>query len=177
MNEKEKKKRVLEKVKKANSEEYITDYDEKGIPISKKKSEVKKGKKSRAQGSSFELKVRGDLEFKGWIVDKWSNNVDLDEKKIVKAKRKYNPFRKVLVIGTGFPDFIAFQRIGRIYNVIGVESKMNGLLSREEKLKCKWLLDEKIFSEILVAKKGNNGRKIIVEYDSFREKYYDKIKS
>jgi len=35
---------------------------------------VKKGKLSRAQGQRFELKVREDLEKKGWIVDKWSKS-------------------------------------------------------------------------------------------------------
>ncbi len=34
------------------------------------------GKKSKDAGRRFELKVRKDLEDKGWIVDKWSNNVE-----------------------------------------------------------------------------------------------------
>ena len=36
----------------------------------------KQGKKNKASGSRFELKVRKDLESKGWIVAKWMNNVD-----------------------------------------------------------------------------------------------------
>ena len=40
------------------------------------KSEL--GKKSRDAGMRFERKVRADLESKGWIVDKWTNNVDLE---------------------------------------------------------------------------------------------------
>ena len=34
------------------------------------------GKKNRAAGARFELKVRKDLEEKGWIVSKWMNNVE-----------------------------------------------------------------------------------------------------
>ena len=38
---------------------------------------VSQGKKNRAAGARFELKVRKDLEDKNWIVSKWMNNVDL----------------------------------------------------------------------------------------------------
>ena len=52
---------------------------------------VKRGKISRAQGNAFEKKVREDLESKGWIVDKWSNNVvfskEIDE---IKSKKMAN---------------------------------------------------------------------------------------
>ena len=167
------KEKILEMIEKAGSEEYETSYDEKGIPISKKKSNVKKGKKARAGGSQFELKVRRDLEDKGRVVDKWSNNVDLDEDKIVIAKRKYNPFKKMLVVGTGFPDFISIKNIREgIYSVIGVEVKMNGILSKTEKEKCVWYLKNKVFSEIWIAKKGDKRGKIV--YDDFAEKYGDK---
>ncbi len=170
-----------------------------------KKNSIR-GKKSRAAGGRFELKVRKDLESKGWIVDKWSNNVefgiideikDLDLKniptkgnvtitaekgkkvkvrnerhdgKLIPAKRKYNPWNKALTIGTGFPDFIAFKfsdmwrglaieetDTGNIYApicLIGVESKSNCYLDKEEREKCKWLLDNNKFSKILIASKG-----------------------
>ncbi|GAI82029.1 unnamed protein product, partial [marine sediment metagenome] len=86
----------------------------------------KQGKRNRAAGARFELKARKELENKGWIIDKWTNNVDLEEQKLVKAKRKYNPFMKVMVIGTGFPDFIAFRFEKKKYNVIAIEVKGNG---------------------------------------------------
>jgi len=146
--------KIMGEIRKAGSEEYETSWDEKGCPVSKKKSEIKKGRTSRAKGARFELKVREEMESRGWIIDKWSNNVDLNEGKLVKAKRKYNPFKKMLVVGTGFPDFIAFKRIGTNCEVIGVEVKTNGILSKEEKAKCKWLLDNNIFSEVLIAKQG-----------------------
>ena len=134
----------------------------------KKKNSIR-GKKSRAAGARFELKVRGNLESNGWIVDKWSNNVDLEKGKLMKAKRKYNPYKKVLGIGTGFPDFIAFKRKGKNYEIIGVEVRGNGWLDKSEKEKCRFLLDKKIFSKILIAKKGKKRGEI--EYIDFKEKY------
>ncbi len=64
-------------INKVNSEEYETQWNEKGIPVSKKKSEIKKGRKSKTSGARFELKVREDLEKNEWIVAKWTNNVEL----------------------------------------------------------------------------------------------------
>ena len=136
--------------------------------MSTKKKRVQ-GKKSRAAGARFELKVRTQLEKEGWIMDKWTNNVDLEERKLVKAKRKYNPYKKVLGIGTGFPDFIAFKRKGKNYEIIGVEVRGNGWLDKSEKEKCKFLLNKKIFSKILIAKKGKKRGEI--EYINFKKKY------
>jgi len=168
---KENKEKIMEMIKKAGSEEYETSWD-RGIPKSKKKSEIKKGKSSKARGTKFELKVRRDLEDKGRIVDKWSNNVDLELGKIIIAKRKYNPFKKMLVVGTGFPDFISIKHVHEgLYSVIGVEVKMNGILSKIEKEKCAWYLQKGIFSQIWIAKAVRKGRKIEVEYIDFEEKY------
>lgn len=141
-----------------------------GKLVLKKKSEIKKGKKSRSLGLKFELKVRKYWESEGYIVDKWSNNVDIENNKLISAKRKYNPFRKVMAIGTGFPDFIVIQFIrDGIYDVIGVEVKTNGILSKEEKEKCRWYLEKKIFSKILVAKKSDKASGI--EHIDFSEKW------
>ena len=160
----------FKEIEKANSEEYETEWDDpEKIGVSKKKSKIKKGKKSRAGGGQFEARVRKDLEEKGWIVDKWSNNVELEENKVVPCKRKFNPFNKVMTIGTGFPDFVCFERRGDLFKVIGVEVKMNGNLSRVEKEKCVWYLENGIFSEILVASKKRDGRRIRVEYVDFGE--------
>ena len=134
-----------------------------------KKKKRRQGKLNRAAGARFELKVRNKLESEGWVVDKWTNNVDLEEKKLVKAKRKFNPYRKVLGIGTGFPDFIAFKSKGKKYDIIGVEVKTSGYLDKEEKEKCEWLLDNKIFSKILIATRGK--KRGGIEYMDFKEKY------
>ena len=149
--------------------EFKASVGDDGNVILKKKSKIRKGKKSRSGGGLFELRVRKDLEKKGWIVDKWSNNVELDSGKLIPAKKKFNPFNKVMSIGTGFPDFVCFEKRGKLYEVIGVEVKMNGTLSRIEKEKCAWYLEAGIFSEILVAKKiqERKGGKIEIGYLDF----------
>lgn len=129
------------------------------------------GKRNRASGIRFEARVRQNLEGMGWIVDKWTNTVDYEKMKLVSAKRKYNPFKKVMVIGTGFPDFIAIQKKEFGYDVVGVEVKQKGYLDKIEKGMCQWLLQNKIFSKILIAKKGKKRGEI--EYIDF-EKYIKK---
>ncbi len=133
------------------------------------------GKRSRAAGRRFEAKVRAELENMGWTVDKWTNTINYDKDgnigKVVPAKRKYNPFRRAMVIGTGFPDFICFKNTKvENFDVIGVEVKTNGYLDRIEKGMCFWLIKNKIFSRILIAKKKKEGRKIKVEYKEFKHK-------
>lgn len=168
---KEHKKKIMELIQKAGDpENYEVSHDERGIPKVKNKENIKKGKKAKSSGRNFELKVRRYLEAKGRVVDKWTNNVDLEENKIIPAKRKYNPFRRAMTIGTGFPDFVTIKYIdGELYSVIGVEVKMNGILSKIEKKKCAWYLKNKIFSQIWIAKKGEKRGQI--EYDDFAEKY------
>lgn len=127
----------------------------------------KQGKQNKAAGGRFELKVRKDLEKQGWIVAKWTNNIsdypdnninkpetERKDRKIIPAKRKFNPFSKALSIGTGFPDFIIFRPSKLNSKIIGVEVKSNGYLKPEERDKCRWLLDNFIFHEIRIAKKG-----------------------
>jgi hypothetical protein len=163
----------LEEIKKASSEEYVTEWDSEGrIGVQKKKSNIERGSVSKSAGGNFELKARGDLEERGWIVDKWSNNVDLEKGKVVSCKRVFKRFgegKGVMTIGTGFPDFVCFERRGDLFKVIGVEVKMNGNLSREEKLKCSWLLKNGIFSEILVASKVKEKNRVRVVYVDFLE--------
>ena len=158
-------------------------FDREGNLSFKKKENVKRGKKSKAAGSQFELRVRKELEERGWIVDKWSNNLDLNLGKIVPVKRTFIPFKKGSVgvvsnpfmggfssIGVGFPDFIAMQKVGEgKYKVIGVEVKINGTLSREEKLKAKWYMENEIFAEFLIAKKVKEKNKIRIEYTDFKK--------
>jgi hypothetical protein len=178
--EKEHKDKIMDMIRKAgDSENYETSWDEKGVIHSKKKINVKRGSLSRAQGGRFELKVRKDLEGKGKIVDKWTNNIEFkkdDNNQTISSTgkliiaRKYNPFKKLFILGAGFPDFIAIEHIqGELYRVIGVEVKMNGILSKEEKEKCVWYLQKEIFSKIWIAKKGDKRGEI--EYIDFNKKY------
>lgn len=163
-----------------------------------KTEKQKQGKKNRQAGARFELKVRADLEKQGWIVDKWSNNVEFeyelstgkilnfdslmkngekeisknlkvkDKTRLIKVKNKFLGPNKPMMLGAGFPDFEAkrflgvihhdFKEVGikagPVYEVIGIEAKSNGILDKQEKEKCKWLLENKIFSKILIAQKG-----------------------
>ncbi len=136
-----------------------------------------RGKKSRAKGQRFEARVRQNLEKLGWTVSKWMNTVDYNKNeeigKIVPAKRKYNPFKRAMIIGSGFPDFICFKRKENQFDVIGVEVKGNGYLDQIEKGMCIWLLTNKIFSRILVARRGKKRGEI--EYIDFEKKYNKKI--
>lgn len=146
----------------------------------KKINYSKQGKKNRAAGVRFEAKVRADLENMGWVVDKWTNTIDYDREgnigKVVPAKRKYNPFKKVMVIGTGFPDFVCIKKIDgqKSFEVIGIEVKKSGYLDQVEKGMCYWLLERGIFSKILIAKAIKEGRSIKIEYIDFEEKYGNK---
>ena len=134
-------------------------------------SKSTQGKKNRAAGARFELKVRQTLEGMGWTVSKWMNTVDYEKLKIVPSKRKFNPFLKTMIIGTGFPDFVAFKRLNDNYEVIGVEVKTKGYLDKIEKGMCHWLLENKIFSKILIAKKGKKNGEI--EYIDFIKKHVE----
>ena len=141
---------------------------------------VKRGKKSRAGGANFEVRVRKDLEEGGWIVDRWTNNVssvfgqDIGEyvRELIPAKAKWNNFTKSMIMGKGgFPDFLAFKQQGNkgLYDFIGVECKTRGYLDKEECAKCQWLLDKNIFSRILIARKIKIKNRIHIEYKEFNE--------
>ena len=130
----------------------------------------KQGKKNRASGAAFELKVRKDLEEKGWFVCKWQNNID--ENKCISAKRKFNPFNKVMAMGTGFPDFFCYRiscnfKPHNYYEIHFVEAKSNGYMDKTEKEKAKWYLENRYCSKFLVASKIKVGRKVEVKYVEF----------
>ncbi|KKN01272.1 hypothetical protein LCGC14_1129300 [marine sediment metagenome] len=147
---------------------------------------VAMGKKARRDGMAFERKVREDLRSEGWIVDKWTNNVEFEIKDSI-ISEKFNrliPIRNIqgrlhpaksfrgITRSNGFPDFIAFREISscdKSYQIIVVESKMNGVLSKVEKEKCQWYLDNNIFSKILIASKGI-GRNADIVYKEFERK-------
>jgi len=140
---------------------------------------VKRGKKSRASGAAFERSARADLESKGWIVAKWSNNVETEIKdketkkkiklpvedwKLIAAKHKFRGIGIPMALGTGFPDFICYQGLVTLFRVIGVEAKSNGYLTKEEREKCVWLLENGIFSDILIASKGEKREIVYKEF-------------
>lgn len=146
-------------------------------------------KKAKVDGKTFERKVREDLENKEWIVDRWTNNVEIstDNKigKLVPCKPKWNNFTHNLMMNSGgIPDFIVYklsdgvslpkiegrllpEKMFQEYEIIGVECKVDGYSTQEYKEKYKWLLKNNIFSKILIAKKGEKRGEII--YDEFKE--------
>ena len=116
---------------------------------------VKQGKVNRRKGAEFERKVRADLESNGWVVDwvvdRWSNNVDLEKNKLIQAKSFMGRTRT-----NGFPDFVistlyTFHSKLNLHLLYGIECKTNGKLDKIEKAKCKWLLDNKVFGGIFIA--------------------------
>ncbi len=140
------------------------------------------GKKNRLSGAAFERRVRKDLEAEGWIVDKWTNNVEFKEVEdwgydsvcIMEREGKLHPAKSFRGItrSNGFPDFIAFRDYPDCWEcdnkeVIGVEVKTNGILSKIEKERCSWYLDNNIFSKILIASKSEFAENNIVykEYE------------
>ncbi len=134
----------------------------------------KMGKRNRGAGAAFELKVRKELEAEGWIVCKWLNNIDLEENKLISARRKWNPFLRALSLGTGFPDFIIFKSVGEYYKIIGVEAKTNGILDKIEKEKSKWYLKNRTFQKLLIAREFKEGKTKKIKYEDFKEKYLKK---
>lgn len=89
-----------------------------------KEQKIKSGKKSKTNGAAFELRTRKGLEDQGYVVDRWTNNVEfsftLDPHvqigKIVTAKPHmvFNPkIRRMIPLqrNSGFPDLVAFRNI------------------------------------------------------------------
>ena len=144
-----------------------------------KKEKQALGKRSRKMGKDFEVRVRRDLEASGWVVNRWSNDIDFDGDKLKPSKPKYffdakTGKMKMMGFQDGFPDFVCFKRINgnnkareNLYDVIGVESKISGKLDKLEKEKCSWLLRNEVFSCILFTKRVKVGRRVCVKYFEF----------
>ena len=66
------------------------DKDSTIVTMVKSPKKVSQGKKNRRDGKAFELKVRADLESKGWIVFRNSNDVEFEKKEELSEKAKEN---------------------------------------------------------------------------------------
>lgn len=118
------------------------------------------GKKNRAAGGAFERRVRADLQAKGWIVDKFSNNINLETDKCIVAKSNRFNMRSM-----GFPDFIAYKKCNYFnWKIIFVECKMAKYLNKDEKAKSQWYLKNKYCNQFYVASKSKENNKIIITY-------------
>lgn len=118
------------------------------MEIDKKREQ---GRKNRASGAYFEMKVRKHLEGDGWIVCKWVNNVK--DGVCVPAMSRFNSRNN------GFPDFLAYQPFqDRVAPMCFVEVKSNGYLSKEEKEKARWYLKNRYCKQFFIASKDKEKR-------------------
>ena len=127
----------------------------------------KQGKLNRKRGADFERRVRNDLVDDGFVVNRWSKGVDFEDDKLVDSRPLFINGR-VLNISSGFPDFMIYQPA--VFEVEGVECKINGKLDAEEKRMAKWLLDKKIFAKLWIASKVKEGNRIKIKYEEFSDK-------
>jgi len=130
------------------------------------------GKRNRANGMAFELRVRKYLEQDGYFISKYPNNIDLENNKIFPAKRS-----RFGGVNQGFPDFIAWVPTGEktcceeqmdTYVVIGFEAKSNGRLDKVEKAKAQWLLKNKVFSKFFIASKQKIKNRIHINFEEVK---------
>jgi hypothetical protein len=132
-----------------------------------KKEKSRIGKRSRALGKQFEVRVRKDLEGMGFVVCRFDGNVV--DGKLVQSKPKFNPYTKrIMNMSSGFPDYIAYK-IRKVFHenltvVYMVECKMTGKLDKEEKEKAKWYKDNNLCHKFYIAKKIKVKNKIEIEY-------------
>ena len=150
------------------------------------------GKRNKINGARFERKVRKDLEAKGWIVDRWTNNIELTintksptfafekdkegvkvsmtEYERMEGKCSFAKTNRFNMRTTGFPDFIAIKPIGanpELYFIKFIECKTNGKLDKIEKEKARWYLDNNYCSKFLIAYKEMIDGKVVVKYKEF----------
>lgn len=119
----------------------------------------KQGKKNKAAGARFEKKIREHFIGEGWMVDKWSNNIDLESEEVVATRNHYMPGRGC-TLGHGFPDFVMFKHScphKGYFDLMFIECKKNGFLRPEEKEKCR------ILQEL--------GCKVFIAYEDVRMPY------
>lgn len=127
----------------------------------------KMGKKFRAEGKDFEVRVFQNLLNNLHVVPcRWNNDVKDD--KIVQARTKWRKTKFGMFpmnLNPGFPDFIIFSKVGSVCRlIIGVECKINNKLDKIEEAKVKWYLENKIFDEFWVAYKTKEKNRVKCNY-------------
>lgn len=154
---------------------------------------VKQGKRNRAAGADFERRTRKNLEEKGWMVSKYQNNLNyefIDDNfngDYVSIPARASKFR---LSSTGFPDLITYKIIGckycmeelglsetedietsehKLFDVQFYECKVNGQLSKEERQKAKWYLDNNHCSKFYIVSKQKVKNRIHIIYTDFND--------
>ena len=156
------------------------DLESKGWIVSRWCNNVEFAQNGEGCGKYYELES-GDFE--RCKPGQWCDDCENKTNRARCISAKQGRFRKT---STGFPDFIAYTLgdkessmtiqtkyglpavvVGDSPNIIFVECKTNGRLSKEEKEKAKWYLDNNFCSQFLVAykeKDPNDKRKNVVKY-------------
>jgi len=133
--------------------------------------------KARSSGKRFEIKIREDLESKGFLVFRNSNDVKKIETpngqsiQFKQTTGHWNPFTKMIMVSqSGFPDFIVLKEAKLTYedetpiefmetpnvlfNVAFVECKLNGYINKVEKEKVNWLIKNLHVPFYVASKEG-----------------------
>jgi hypothetical protein len=141
-------------------------------------------------------KWQNNVEFPDIVRIKATENTSIEafdkkrfnEGRLFPAKHKFCGIGRPMALGTGFPDFIAYtykeiiidiskpfpnEEVvdGNTCTLIGVEVKSNGYLDKEEKNKCKWLIEKKVFPKILIARKPKSSQELISGEKIIYEEY------
>ena len=144
------------------------DLEAKGWNVSKFQSNVDldNGLLVPAKASRYRLMTTGYPDFICWRIQRLyiqfpSENISQDE--LNRAKESILQVRN-------FSDIIMPKdwKLTPESKIIGVECKTRGYLTKEEIAKCRWLLDNKIFNDILIAKKTKVKNRIKIEYIAFK---------
>jgi len=131
-----------------------------------KEEKRKQGRRNRIKGRQFENKVRQELTDNGWLVFKNDHNVEFinDKGYFLPAKKKFNPFTKrIMMIGSGFPDFVCIHPSMKHTIVQFIECKMNKYLDKIERKRIKWLKAH-FHIPCYIAFQEKEGRKNIIKY-------------
>lgn len=123
-------------------------------------------KNSRQIGADFERRVRKDIESKGWFVCKWQNQVDLKNNCIVPAKPGYYKLAQ-----TGWPDFLCYRQssYSKRYHVLGVEVRVDGYITPDEKKKIQFYLTTGVFNKFFVASKLKVKNRVVIRYKEIKK--------
>lgn len=121
-----------------------------------------------AKASRFRLSSTG---FPDFMV--WSNLPIIYEIDTEMTPREVEKFKKELIkINKHPPNQVILEpnvKVAPTRTIIGVECKVQGYLSKEEKEKCQWLLNNRVFDKILIAYEVKEGRKKVVKYKTFED--------
>jgi len=101
--------------------------------------------------------------FPDFIAYRWVWNLNFSE--LMMAVSKNGKIINESTTSTAIIGLEEYKEKFRVFEVVGIEAKSNGYLDKEEKEKCKWLLNNHIFARVLIAKKSKEkGEIIYAEY-------------